>query len=364
MRATLLFSAIALLVSVSSAAILKVASDGTQPYAQILDAITASASGDTILVMGGGYTGFTVPHRLIIIGAGTGVGVGEGVLVNGFVAVAEAADSTELRSLWIKGSFANGTGDSLSGPLRIHSSAERVFIWRCFVENLNANNSTSQLWVGNGTSTDVVQSIFWASGDTDVSGHKAILQRGSSTLTIISCVVVGCDYVISRYATNPGASVTVTHSLFTGSSGTIYGCQTEGAGVIENCAYLVNAGTISYSGGAGVTYSYCASNGALPPGATHIACATTDFVNFYSTDARAADYHLAEVSVLRDAGSPGSPDDLDGSRADIGIYGGQNPYVDGGVPDYPFAVQVKVPYSAPLNGTMRIWGRGRVGPGN
>ena len=355
---------LALLVSVSSAEILKVASDGTQPYSQISDAIAASTSSDTILVMGGGYTGFTVPHRLIIIGAGTGVGVGEGVLVNGFVAVEDAADSTELRSLWIKASYANSIADSLAAPLRIHSGAERVFIWRCFVENLSATTGTAQLWVGNGTSTDIVQSVFWMSGETDITGHNGIHQRGSSTLSIVSCAFVGCDYVITRIGTNPGASVTVTHSLFTGSGGTIYACGTNGAGVIENCAYLVNVGTISYTGGAGVTYSYCASNGALPPGATHIACATTDFVNFYSTDARAADYHLAEVSVLRDAGSPGSPDDLDGSPADIGIYGGQNPYVDGGIPDYPFAVQVKVPYSAPLNGTMRIWGRGRVGPGN
>jgi hypothetical protein len=301
---------------------------------------------------------------LIIIGAGTGMGVGEGVLVNGFVAVADAADSTELRSLWIKGSFATSTADSLSCPLRVHSGAEHVFIWRCWVENLNTNAGTSQFWLGNNTSTDVVQCVFWVV-DTDLTGHKGILQRGSSTLNMVSCAVVGCDYVISRYGTNPGASVSITHCLFTGSSGTLTPFQTEGAGVVENSAFLVNSGALSYSGAAGVSYSYCAyGGGASPPGATHIACAPADFVNFQYNDARGGDFHLAEASVLRDAGNPGSPDDLDGSPADIGIYGGQNPYVDGGVPDYPFAVQVKVPYSAPLNGTMRIWGRGRVGPGN
>ena len=88
------------------------------------------------------------------------------------------------------------------------------------------------------------------------------------------------------------------------------------------------------------------------------------FRSFQLADARGADYHLISGSMLTDAGNPSSPFDLDGSTADIGLYGGQHPYVDGGVPDYPFAVQVEVPYSAPLNGTMRIWGRGRVGPGN
>jgi hypothetical protein len=83
-----------------------------------------------------------------------------------------------------------------------------------------------------------------------------------------------------------------------------------------------------------------------------------------TNDARASDYHLAVGSNLIDAGNPGSLGDLDMTPADIGNYGGQHPYVDGGVPDYPFAVQLAVPYSAPLNGTMRVAGRGRVGPGN
>ncbi len=55
-------------------------------------------------VMGGGYTGFTVDKKLVIIGAGTGMGIGEGVQVNGIVTVLDAADSTELRSLWIRAS--------------------------------------------------------------------------------------------------------------------------------------------------------------------------------------------------------------------------------------------------------------------
>lgn len=135
------------------------------------------------------------------------------------------------------------------------------------------------------------------------------------------------------------------------------------AGVAENCAFMSETGYNNFYTGS-MSFSYCAYTNQAPPGATNIAATAVAFVNLNNYDPRASDYHVAGGSVIQNAGNPASPFDLDGTRADIGVYGGQHPYVDGGVPDYPFAVQVEVPYSAPLNGTMRIWGRGRVGPGN
>ncbi|MCB9391427.1 MAG: hypothetical protein H6506_02110 [Calditrichaeota bacterium] len=137
------------------------------------------------------------------------------------------------------------------------------------------------------------------------------------------------------------------------------------AGVFENSSFVLR-GNYSHSYSSNITYSYCSYSEASypPPGGTGVLADSSEFTNISYETIRSCDFHLPTGSVLSDAGNPASPFDLDGSAADIGIYGGQHPYVDGGVPDYPFAVQVEVPYSAPLNGTMRIWGRGRVGPGN
>ena len=362
MKNLMIVLAVAVLTCVSQAAILKVASDGTQPYTQISDGIAASASGDTILVMGGAYAGFTVPHKLVVIGAGTGVGIGEGVLVNGIVEVADAADSTELRSLWIRAGAASGAVDSLAAVLRIHSGATRIFVWRCFVENTQNSTSATVIWAGIGVSTDMIQCVFWQSGSIDASNRYGLLYRSNATFTISSCVFSGMERGLHQYAATTGTTALIKHCVFTAENAIQYPVAGSITGVAENCAFLTETG-YNQIYAAGMSYSYCAYNLTSPPGATHVLTTAAAFVNLVLMNARSSDYHLAAGSNLIDAGNPGSPDDLDGSPADIGIYGGQHPYVDGGVPDYPFAVQVEVPYSAPLNGTMQIWGRGRVGPG-
>jgi hypothetical protein len=357
------FLMLALLVGVSSGAILKVASDGTQPYSQIQDAVTASSAGDTVLIMAGGYTGFTVDKKLVIIGAGTGEGIGEGVLVAGIVTVLDAADSTELRSFSIRGATAHASSDSLASILRIRSGANRIFVWRCFIENNSASNHKAFIWASNNTSVDIVQSTLWNSSGTVSDYSYGLMQRTPSTVTLTSCAFVNLHYGCYRYGTNTGASLMARHCLFTCTGTTTQTpFYTEAAGVAENCAFITNSTTQTYSA-PNMSYNYCAYTVSSPPGATHTVTTTAAFVNMLYANARTSDFHLAAGSNLIDAGNPGSPDDLDGSRADISIYGGQHPYVDGGVPDYPFAVQIEVPYSAPLNGTMRIWGRGRVGPG-
>lgn len=362
------FFAIPLLLAclcVSQAAVLKVASNGTQAYTDITDAIAASSSGDTILVMAGGYTGFTVPHRLVIIGSGTGTGIGEGSLVNGLVSVEEAADSTELRSLWIVANVASGSVDSLATVVRIHSGADKVFIWRCLIENYATAGGAGFVFLGESTNTEISQCVFWSSVDLDGTGQKGILQRGMSSMTRVNRDYQRgrshCEVRFERRRFGNRIALSVHGQKLQHIS-----LPNRRHGNPRELRVLHKFRSDFLHRGAGVTYSYCAYSAgeAAPPGATHVECDSTSFLNMNVENFRSADYHLAPGSVLEDAGNPGSPFDLNGSSADIGLFGGQHPYVEDGVPDYPFAVQVEVPYSAPLNGTMRIWGRGRVGPGN
>lgn len=362
MKTAYFLLAVLLLANVSSGAVLKVASDGTQPYSQVTTAIAAASSGDTVLVMAGTYTGFTVDRKLVIIGAGTGIGIGEGVMVNGAVEVLDAADSTEIRSLWLRAGFSNGSADSLAAVLRLRSGVTRVFVWRCFVENTHASSSAACVWLGNAVSADLIQCVLWYSGGTDATGRFGLLYRSNTSITMSSCVFSSVERGLYQYPATTGTTALIKHCVFTAENSNQYPVSGSVTGVIENCAFIDEVGYTQYHA-TGMSYSYCAWTNQAPPGATNFQTTLAAFVIMNLMNARSSDYHLAAGSNLIDAGNPGSPNDLDNSRADIGIYGGQHPYVEGGVPDYPFAVQVEVPYSAPLNGTMRIWGRGRVGPG-
>jgi len=111
-----------------------------------------------------------------------------------------------------------------------------------------------------------------------------------------------------------------------------------------------------------LSFNYCASQGAVPPGIGNIAIVGGEFLNLVSGDPRLSNYHLSSNSTLRDAGNPLSPPDRDGSRADIGIYGGQNPYNEFGIPDFPFVTELNVSPTVPQNGVLWIGSRGRVGP--
>ena len=348
----------------AQAGVLKVASDGTQPYTQISSAIAASVSGDTILIMAGAYSGFTVDKKLVIIGSGTGTGVGEGVLVTSGINVLDAADSTEIRSIWARAAAAH-TSDSLAAIVRIRSGAERIFLWRCFVENTHSGLYASGIWVGEGASVDIVQTTICQTGSQDPNVRWGICYRSNCHIELTSCVFHGFTNNVSSFGTTSGSTLLAKHCVlitYNYTQNTVGGAI---AGVFENSAFVLR-GSFSHTYSPNVTYSYCSYSEALypPPGGTSILADSSEIETLSFETIRACDFHLPVCSVLIDAGNPTSPFDLDGSAADIGIYGGQHPYVDGGVPDYPFAVQVEVPYSAPLNGTMRIWGRGRVGPGN
>ncbi len=359
---TIVLSVLAIMLS-AQAAVLKVAADGTQAFTDIQSAIDAASPSDSIVVQGGAYTGFNVDKRLVIIGSGTGTGIGEGVFINGFCTISAGSDSTELRSLWILDN-PFGSTDSLASVLVIHSGLQNIFIWRCYLENNTTASNSGLVFQGYETSVEYSQCVFAHTGELTTVGHYGIYHRDNVSIVLTNCLFSGAQYIVDYGLVTDDGTITAKHCTFVSTGTTLYAAFSNIAGIYENCSFYSGTGTTYYNNNApNLTYSYCAGT-ALPPGvgAVLTTIASVDSLNY--DDPRFSDYHPSVGSNLIDAGNPGSPFDLDGSAADIGIYGGQHPYVEDGVPDYPFAVQVEVPYSAPLDGTMRIWGRGRVGPGN
>ncbi len=349
-----LFSLI-LFFSVSEAAIFRVATGGAQLYAQVQLAITAASSGDTILVFPGIYNGFIVNRRLVVMGAGTS-DLGEGVKITSPVEVNDAADSTELRSLWIRTNLYTGY-DSTSSSLLIHSGATEILVWRCFLDNAIAGTPARCAFAGNGTTTQWVQSVFW----TSAGSGTGLTIKNSSTASVTSCAFSSVGIGIEGPS---GTFISARHCVFS-SSLSFQPIVTQAFCTAENCAFM-SSSSITYSTGPSVGYYYCAGTSPTPPGATNFATTSAAFQNLVNNNPRTSNYYLSAASNLRDAGRPDSlsgPPDLDSTRADIGIYGGLHPYVDGGIPDYPFMLRLDAPITVPQDGVMRIWARGQVGPG-
>jgi hypothetical protein len=175
---------------------------------------------------------------------------------------------------------------------------------------------------------------------------------------LTACVIARTQ--IAVYA-GSGGLITMRHCIATNLSGyPLNPFWTTSSCHAENCAYVAS---MTYSQCPNATFDYCGFTGALPSSGTgNISTTTAAFVSLTSNDPRASDYHLSPSSNLRDAGDS-TQFDLDSTRADIGIYGGMHPFVENGAPDYPFVLDVDVPTSVPQNGAVRVYARGRIGPG-
>ncbi|MBM3324246.1 MAG: hypothetical protein FJY66_01110 [Calditrichaeota bacterium] len=358
MKTILAFSAAMLLATFASATTRYVDINGLAPYSQVQPAIDASSTLDTIVVAPGyGYSGFTVDRRLVIIGAGTSLDATEGTCVGGIVTITDAADSTELQGMWIIAYVVHASVDSSASVLRIRSGARGIFVLRCFVENTASASYPAGVSLGYQCSVQFIQcAIKAATGN----GRGIWSSRSGWSLTLQSCIMATQDEAINT--TGGSGVIQAAHGVLTSSSTTYILTVSGCSGFFENSAFL-SPSTPTWSGLGGVALSYCAGSGVVPPGSNNIVCSTADFISLTSyANPRANDYHLSEGSVLRDAGNS-TQFDLDGTRADIGIYGGMHPYVDGGVPDYPFVIDVDVPTSVPQSGAVRVYARGRIGPG-
>jgi hypothetical protein len=352
MKTIFTFLVVTLLAVSANAAVLSVTRDGSGQYVEVQPAINAASAGDTILVgPGQTYAGFDVDRQLVIIGAGTGAGPNESSFVNGVVRVMGSADGTELRSLWIYSSQSSQAYDSTAGVLRIMSGASSILVRRCLVENVYSAFSQIPIvmYVGQFASVSVLEATIW--NPSSNGGYKGIEISTGSSLLLSNCVIslsqVGYG-AYSVYGGDASSSLSADHCLFyTGSGNT--GLYCSASGTIMNCASY--GGDLVYSA-PNIVVNCCANN--------------TSSANFVSigSNPQTANYHLSPTSTLRDAGCIGSPFDLDSTRADIGVYGGPTPWVQYGAPAWPpFAYDLQIPLSVPQNGVMRVYSKGRVGPG-
>jgi hypothetical protein len=173
-----------------------------------------------------------------------------------------------------------------------------------------------------------------------------------ANLLLSNCVISlygTANNSIPVYGWDAPSSMSADHCLVVYSGNNGRGFSTNAVGTIRNCASWGGNLVISAPN---VVITCSASN-----------TAGNNFVNIGSNP-QTADYHLSPTSALRDSGCVGSALDLDSTRADIAVFGGQTPWVQSGFPSWPpVAYDLQIPLSVPQNGVMRVYSKGRVGPG-
>lgn len=114
------------------------------------------------------------------------------------------------------------------------------------------------------------------------------------------------------------------------------------------------------------TWAFNASSGSLPPGDTGTLLTSNPFVDYNVSNNYqfgVSDLHLAAGAngdPCRDTGDPNLLD-LDGTRSDMGIYGGPTFFIDSGAPFYPFVSSLTVPPSITAGQPLPVSSTGRIG---
>lgn len=112
------------------------------------------------------------------------------------------------------------------------------------------------------------------------NGRGIWSSRSGWSLTLQSCVIAAQDEAINTV--NGSGVIQAEHGVLTSSSTTLVLNVTNCSGFLENSAFLHSSTAPNWGNLGAVALSYCAANGAAPPGTDNIVCSTADFVSLTS----------------------------------------------------------------------------------
>ncbi len=303
---------------------------GMGDYISIQAAHDAANSGDTILVFPSAvhYQAITLTKKLIIIGAGSeiinkikitylsgnlvfepessGSVVSSFGSVNGTLSVEINASNVELKRIHLKN-------------IVIYPGNSDIAITGCLIRCTDGDGAPELILVQQAGNILISNSII--RGSSNRVGIKAV----GSNLTIFNNIIhSGGFYVWDEHSVfYQNSSVIATNNIFA------YGKMLEG----EPCPY---------------NYNICCNPG-LGGISCGLWCGIGNISNLYDGSIF-FDYNGGNYKL-----KPGSPAIGSGENGtDMGIYGGDMPYVDGGYPDLPTIYHLNVPLTGTTQNGVNI----------
>ncbi|MBK6765190.1 MAG: hypothetical protein IPG71_02430 [bacterium] len=358
MKTFLTFVLVALLAACSFATIIEVPGDAVT----IQSAHNTAASGDTVLLGPGTFTeNLVFTKKLILIGSGFST-----------PALCRLAGQLRLNS--------GSSGTTIEGLRIEHSShhsmiisatVDSIVLRRMLISDMATGYSTLVQYSSGSLLIKDCALLHVYAGGGGQSTEANLLNSGGGAVVIENCLLANANTTSTPYRTLQGtySSLVVANCSFVGPR-TLLGLNGSFPFAMINCVFhdwnTSNASWGTYPPTS--TIDYCSSTGTVPPiGTNFIQLANDPFVNYDETanyQFGVSNLHLDPVNGVAciNAGDPNVLD-LDGSRSDLGIYGGQTPFVDSGAPNYPYVQSLTVPGAVTFGGELQIQSQGRIGRG-
>lgn len=353
----------------SNATLLRVGPEAGS-YNTIHTAVNASAASDTIVLSAHSESysldnaDLVLIHPLHFYGAGwpTSSQLGSKINLNGHrVFIQAGASGSSFEGISVEGANAcSGCSDTAYTAFILESGASNLLFQRILHRCAGHQYSYQPyyygvfLWAqGSNHNIRILQCAMYSGINNGNSAGNALKFSGGNSSAIIQNCVFANVWLPISFAGSLDLSF---HQNVIWTCGVAnLGDQTTGS-VTNNIFYSV--GLSPY----GVDFLFNAGTGS-GFGSDWITLNESPFMNLpigtiWVNDQY--DLHLQETSSCVDAGVLGQTD-RDGSRADLGIYGGLYPYIKSGIPDFPFVTSLSIPASTPQNGVIPIYSTGRVG---
>lgn len=322
----------------AEAAVIHVAQDGMGDFTTIQSAVNAAADGDTVVIQPNlvPYSeNVNIQTRIALLGRGYACSGESRPQINGQV------------------NFQGNSSGSVISGLAINSRVEifvpQVTIHRCYIDGdvpvVTRANASSLIT------------------ECHLHGGRTVYTQGNAVVSVQNSVLTG-NYIARCESPSPPPTILIRNC-------SIYGVVPEFDGTanwtIDHCIFgnIQGSGFGALSGTWQTGYNAYPANMANFPSspATDTLIADNPWVAPGYSPCN-SDWHLLPESGLIDRGDPNFAPDRDGSRRDLGVYGGSTPYVPDMTPAFPFVTSFSVPIAVPQNGVLEIRSTGRVGQGN
>lgn len=329
---------------------------GSAPYTTITAALADALSGDSIVLGPGNYVENigNPSKRIHFIGAGWDV-----CTWSGYIQTYTAnATGTVFEGIRFTGGgyytiYNHSNVDSITirrcdvgatpGWMPFYLSSGKTFINDCVLHS--TSNHCIYVPSETGASNTVIRnSVF--SCVTPHPGYNAISGANAGTIELYNCVFL--NFTIPFNVTGVPQVIGLNNIFWDWTGTPSYGTLPVGS-----------------------VFEYTAAGGGAPAFPSNFTNninlgSNNPFVNY------ATDYYQYGVSNLHLNGSTGGLQcvdagypsllDLDSSPSDLGIYGGPKPFVDHGLPAFPFAITLNIDNLVEVGDSVNVVSSGRIGP--
>lgn len=328
---------------------------GSAQYSSIATAYANAVSGDTIVLGPGAYNENLVisNKRVHFIGAGWDV-----CSWSGYVQIAGATSTgTIFEGIRFLGggyyTFYNNTSvDSVTyrrcnitaqpGWITFYLAAGKTFFTDCVLHNAH----THVIFVSNVPNSDlIIRNTVFNCVNPSVN-NNAINGPNYGTIEIYNCVFL--NFVRPFNVTGVPQVIGLNNIFWDWNPTATYGTLPVGS-VFQYTA----AGSGAPAWPASFTNNIDLNNN------NPFMSYATDYYEYGVSNLRLN--NSTGGNLCRDAGYP-SILDLDSTAADLGVYGGPKPFVDHGVPAYPFALTLNIDNLVEVGDSVNVVSSGRIGP--